>query len=93
MSHYHIVEEPLTCCGDVVELVSFEKAGRPSFSLCKFLLLDDTLRSNSNRWVYALMVPNDKYPILISDACMKSILEDPDSAFELVFNRHFDRYH
>lgn len=92
MGHYHIVEEPLTCCGDVVELASFEKAGRPSFSLCKFLLLEDTLRSNSNRWVYALMVENDKYPILISATCMKSILEDPDSAFELVFNRHFDRY-
>lgn len=92
MKKWRMVGEPCTCCKDVVELLSYEKDNQIVFSLCKILLLEDVFRNDANHWVYALIIPDDKYPILISDACAKSILENPNTGFDLIFNRHFDRY-
>lgn len=92
MEQFRMVGEACTCCGDVVELISLKKEGGLSFSLCRILLLDDVLRGSSNQWVYALILENDKFPILISNHCAKTILDDPESGVELVRNRHFDRY-
>lgn len=91
MERFRMVGEACTCCGDVVELISCEEGGL-SFSLCKILLLDDVLRGNSDQWVYALIMKDDKFPILISHHCAKTILDDPKSGIELVRNRRFDRY-
>lgn len=82
-----------TCCGDVRELLYHKgNLGEHTFSLCKTLVLEDTDRSNSDNWVYMLITEGDQYPIIITEECAKSILEDPEKGKTLVFCRHFDRY-
>ena len=82
-----------TCCGDVRELLYYEgDLGEHTWSLCKTLVLEDTDRSNSDNWVYMIITKGDKYPIMITEECAKSILEDPEKGKTLVFCRHFDRY-
>lgn len=85
--------EIVTCCGDVVELLYHKgNLGEHTFSLCKTLVLEDTDRSSSDNWVYMLITKGDKYPIIITEECAKSILENPEKGKTLVFCRHLDRY-
>lgn len=82
-----------TFCGDVRELLYNEgNSGEHTFSLCKTLVLEGTDRSNSDNWVYMLITKGDPYPIIITEECAKSILEDPEKGKTLVYCRHFDRY-
>ena len=82
-----------TCCGDVRELLYHEgNSGEHTWSLCKTLVLEDADRSNSDNWVYMIITVGDKYPIIITEECAKSILENPEKGNTLTFCRHFDRY-
>ena len=82
-----------TCCGDVRELLYHEgNSGEHTWSLCKTLVLEDTDRSNSDNWVYMIITKGDQYPIIITEECAKSILENPEKGNTLTFCRHFDRY-
>ena len=82
-----------TCCGDVRELLIHKgNIGEHTWSLCKTLVLENTERSNSDKWVYMLITKGDKYPIIITEECANSILEDPEKGKTLVYCRHFDRY-
>ena len=85
--------ELLTCCGDV-ELLYHVKGdlGERSFSLCKTLVLEDTKRNASGKWCYMLIVENDHYPIIITEECANTILENPEQGKFLVYNRWMDRY-
>lgn len=86
-------EMEVTCCGDVVRLFYHEgNSGEHTWSLCKTLVLEDTDRSHSDNWVYMIIKKGDKYPIIITAECAKSILENPKKGKTLVFNRFFDRY-
>ena len=86
-------EDFATCCGDVRELLYYKGSLREhTWSLCKTLVLEDTDRSNSDKWVYMIITKGDKYPIIITEECAKSILEDPEKGNTLTFCRHFDRY-
>ena len=82
-----------TCCGDVRELLYHEgDLGNHTWSLCKTLVLEGTDRSNSDNWVYMIITKGDKYPIIITEECAKSILDNPEKGNTLTFCRHFDRY-
>ena len=86
-------EQECTCCGDIVQLLSYEgSVGEHSFTLCKTLELSDTERKESGRWVHLIIVDNDKYPIVITDDCAKTILEDIEKGKKLVYSRWLDRY-
>lgn len=84
-----------TCCGDVRELLYHKgNSDEHTFSVCKAVVLedaDDRTRFSDN-WVYMIIVEKDQYPIIITEECAKSILENPEKGKNLVFNRWFDRY-
>jgi len=85
--------EIVTCCGDVVELLYHKgNSGEHSFSLCKTLVLEDTDRRDSGNWSYMLIIQKDQYPIIITEECAKSILENPEKGKKLVYSRWLDRY-
>ena len=82
-----------TCCGDVRELLYHEgNSSRLTFSVCKTLVYEDTDRRNSDNWVYMLIVEGHTYPIIITEECAKSILENPEKGYTLACNLNFARY-
>ena len=88
-----IEEKAVTCCGDVVELLCYKgNSGERSFSLCKTLMLENTERRDSDKWIFMLIIEGDKYPVIITEDCAKSILDTPRKGEKLSYNRWFDRY-
>lgn len=86
-------DERVTCCGDVVKLLDYKgERNERSFSLCKTVVLKDTERTESDKWIYMLILKNDKYPVIITEECARSILENPKKGETLAYNRWFDRY-
>ncbi len=85
--------EKLTCCGDVIELLYHKgNFGERSFSLCKTLVLENTQCNDYGMWIHMLIVENDRYPIIISEECAKTILKNPEQGQNIVYNRWLDRY-
>lgn len=81
-----------TVCGDVEELLAYAGSEGRHYALCRIRELDDVSRHTSNNWVYMLFIEDDMYPIVITEKCAKSILENPEEGATLAFNRWFDRY-
>lgn len=84
-----------TCCGDVREMLYHEGNSREhTWSLCKTLVVYDAEHRSTldDKWVYMIITKGDKYPIIITEECAKSILDDPEKGNTLTFCRHFDRY-
>ena len=84
-----------TCCGDVRELLYHEgNLSEHTFSVCKAVVYEDAEHRSriTDNWVYMLIVKGDNYPIIITEECAKSILENPEKGKTLAYNLHFDRY-
>ena len=80
-------EERRTCCGDVVKLLSsYGSKDGYSFSLYKTLELADTSRKTTGNWIYFIISEQYKYPIVITQECAESIMEEPIKGIALVFN-------
>lgn len=83
----------LTCCGDVVELLVYDSKGTErsrNYSLLKIKYNGGIYAPSS--WIYAMLIEDDKYPILIHEEIAQIILDDPEKGGHWAFNFWLDRY-